>query len=135
MDSIGRRIKAARTKAGLTQQALADALGISRVSVTQWEGDTTKPDGDNIQRLPEILGGSVDWFYSGRGDAPTGLSVLQEIRHDNFEPSFYTESEVRDAVRAVMSSPANHKYPADIIADLVIALMVIRKQENAGKRR
>ena len=36
---LGLAIKRARQKAGMTQQQLADAAGVQRVRLAQWEGD------------------------------------------------------------------------------------------------
>jgi phage repressor protein C with HTH and peptisase S24 domain len=71
MTTIGDRIRRGRKLRNLTQQALADALRISRVSVTQWEGDTTAPERDRIAKLAQVLDVSPDWLLSGDGPAPT----------------------------------------------------------------
>jgi len=41
--TMGERIRAARVDLGLSQQAVAKALGVGRSAVNQWESDTTKP--------------------------------------------------------------------------------------------
>lgn len=51
--AIGTRIRDARRAQKLTQQNVADALGIRRVSVTQWELDETRPD---LARIPALAG-------------------------------------------------------------------------------
>ncbi|WP_081784773.1 helix-turn-helix domain-containing protein [Nitratireductor aquibiodomus] len=51
METIGSRIKQARASRGLTQKQVADHFGIQRVSVTQWESDTTTPD---VERIPAL---------------------------------------------------------------------------------
>lgn len=56
MDTLGSRIRAARLAAKLTQQQVADHFGIKRVNVTQWEGDTTRPDGYRLPDLARLLG-------------------------------------------------------------------------------
>lgn len=51
--TIGMKIAAMRSKAGLTQEELADILHISRQAVQKWETDMSKPD---IERLVSICG-------------------------------------------------------------------------------
>jgi SOS-response transcriptional repressor LexA len=53
--TIGQRIRRARKAAELTQAQVADGLGVSRVSVTQWESGTTTPEREHVRRLAALL--------------------------------------------------------------------------------
>lgn len=53
--TLGQRIKAARTKARLSQTFVADALGLTRNAVSLWESDTTSPSMDHLLKLPALL--------------------------------------------------------------------------------
>lgn len=44
----------ARKVAGLTQQEVAESLGVTRVSVARWEGEIFEPDITTIKRLAEL---------------------------------------------------------------------------------
>lgn len=68
MKTMGDRIRYARKAKGFTQKALADVLGISRVSVTQWESNDTKPELKRLSRLADLLGGDVEWYLGGKGE-------------------------------------------------------------------
>ena len=48
---IGDTIKRLRQQNGLTQEKLAEKLGVSFQSVSRWEGGTSYPD---IELIPEI---------------------------------------------------------------------------------
>lgn len=52
---IGTRIKQLRTERHISQEALANALNISRQSVTKWENNASKPSTANILALCEFL--------------------------------------------------------------------------------
>lgn len=67
METLGARIRSARQARKLTQDAVARHFGVNRVSVTQWEGDTTRPDPDKIVRLALLLRTTVEWLLEGRG--------------------------------------------------------------------
>ncbi len=60
MEHIGRTIKALRKKAGLTQERLADCLGVSAQAVSKWEVGSTSPDLSLIAPLCRVLGCSAD---------------------------------------------------------------------------
>ncbi len=55
MASIGEQIKSARKSKGLTQDALADALNVTRAAVANWEQDRRLPDAETLLRLSKAL--------------------------------------------------------------------------------
>lgn len=57
--TTGQRIKAARKKAGMTQAALAEKLGISYVNISQLEKDQRNPKLETLQRIAAALGTSI----------------------------------------------------------------------------
>lgn len=70
MDTLGKRIRYARTLKGLTQGQVAATFGIDRVNVTQWEGDTTKPEIDKLPELAALLETTVEWLLEAKGPPP-----------------------------------------------------------------
>ena len=63
--AIGRHIARYRREQGLTQQALADRLGVSDKAVSKWERDLSYPDAGLLPQLARELGISVDELLSG----------------------------------------------------------------------
>ena len=57
--SIGGNIRALREERGLTQEQIAEALGVSFQAVSSWERDEYKPDTDKLIRLAGLLDVSV----------------------------------------------------------------------------
>ena len=53
-------IKEAREKAGLTQQDLADELGVGQSTVAMWETQKSLPRTDKLPALAKILGCTID---------------------------------------------------------------------------
>lgn len=49
-------IRTARIAAGMTQQQLADALGIAQQSVTRWETGEREPRISTLRRIAAVLG-------------------------------------------------------------------------------
>lgn len=56
-------IKQIMQEKGLSQQALADILGINQTTVSQWLLGRKKPSYDNIQSLYEKLGVMPNWLF------------------------------------------------------------------------
>lgn len=63
--SIGERIRYRRKESKMTQKALAKALGLSDVSVSQWERDDSEPTGKNLFALCKALQCSPTWVLYG----------------------------------------------------------------------
>jgi len=55
-EAIGERIRALRRQRGITQEALAEAVGVSRSAVAQWETGRAGQVTGNLTRVAEILG-------------------------------------------------------------------------------
>lgn len=76
--ALGERIAAARLEAGLTQQQLADKLGVTQRVVTYWEREAVGLRADQLGQLAEALRVSADYFLGRtsdekkRGSGPAG---------------------------------------------------------------
>lgn len=58
--SLGNSLHEARRKSGLSQEAVAEKLGISRQTVSKWELDETLPDIRQSKRLATLYGMTLD---------------------------------------------------------------------------
>ena len=58
--AIGENIRNFRKKNDLTQEALADRLGVSYQSISRWENGTTYPDLELIPAIAEVLSVTID---------------------------------------------------------------------------
>ena len=83
MNKLNQRVREARSKAGLTQEALAGELGVSRSAVAQWEMERgTAPSVDNLIALACRSGMGFEYLATGRGDAhfgPPTVAVAEEL--------------------------------------------------------
>lgn len=57
-----------RKKSGMSQEELAEKLGVSRQSVSKWEGAQSTPDLNRILQLSEIFGVSTDTLLKDEVD-------------------------------------------------------------------
>ena len=58
--TLGQNIQTARKAKGISQEALAEKICVSRQALGKWEKDTALPGVDNLQALAKELGVSVD---------------------------------------------------------------------------
>lgn len=73
MSAIGTRIKERRRDVKMTQLDIAQRIGVSKVAVSQWENETSQPNGENLLALANALGVTPQWLLTGRGDTPAML--------------------------------------------------------------
>ena len=67
-----------RKKAGWSQEELAEKLGVSRQSVSKWEGAQSIPDMNKILQLSELFGVSTDYLLKDSMEAPEIVPAQDE---------------------------------------------------------
>lgn len=87
--TIAKRIRERRLNLGLTQQQVADAFGINKASVAEWESGRTQPTSERLVKLAEALQTTVDFLLQGESavdiaaESASGDAYLA-IRHARF---------------------------------------------------
>ena len=64
MNEFGEKIFEARRQKGLTQEALADMLGVTAQAVSKWERGESMPETALLPKLAQILDTSIDGLFS-----------------------------------------------------------------------
>lgn len=67
-ETLGDRLKTARGAKGLSQQEVADAVGVNRVRVSTWENDGHKPSAENLNALAALFGTTSRTLLTGEPD-------------------------------------------------------------------
>ena len=68
--TFGEKLQALRTRAGLSQDALAEALGVSRQTVSKWERDEAMPETEKLVRISRQFGVSTDCLLLEEAEMP-----------------------------------------------------------------
>ncbi len=69
------RLKELRKKQRLTQQALADFLGISQNTYSYWENDKVKIDNQSLVKLSQLYKASIDYILGNDSRSPKGIKI------------------------------------------------------------
>lgn len=67
-ETIGNRIAKFRKAKGMTQEELANQLGVSSQAVSKWENDASCPDISLLPQLSRVLGVTTDELLTGKND-------------------------------------------------------------------
>ena len=91
--SMGARLAQARRSQNLTQEQLAEKMGVTRQAVSRWESDTTYPETDKIIRMAALFG--VNNEPSPTGDKPPSpvTRILREAVGKRVLLTFYEEND------------------------------------------
>jgi len=63
--NIAQRIQALRKARGLSQEELAEQIGVSRQAVSKWEAEQSQPELEKLILLSEYFGVSCDYLIKG----------------------------------------------------------------------
>lgn len=89
---LGKKIKQLRTNKGVTQEALANALGVTYQAVSRWENETTMPDISLLPQISVFFGVSIDELFEF-----TEESQYERIENMLNEKSSLTDIEFENA--------------------------------------
>ena len=68
--NISDRIQSLRKAKGITQEQLADAVGVSRQAVSKWEAEQSVPDLERVVAMAEYFDVTTDYLLRGIEPAP-----------------------------------------------------------------
>lgn len=72
------KIVSLRKKAGWSQEDLAEKLGVTRQSVSKWEGAQSVPDMDKVVMMSRLFGVSTDFLLKDELEEETPCAAAQE---------------------------------------------------------
>ena len=75
---IGSKIKAARIEKKLTQEQVAELLGVSRQTISNWENEKSYPDIISVIKMSECYDISLDYLLKGEQKMKTYYDYLEE---------------------------------------------------------
>ncbi len=79
--SVGIKIKEIRKRIGITQERLADLIGVSLMTVRRWEWGNTSPSASMLPKLAEALNTSVEYLMGLTDDAPPETPLKQLLEN------------------------------------------------------
>ena len=100
--TLGENIVRLRTQKNWSQGDLADALDISRQSVSKWETDASVPELEKLLKLSELFGVTLDELVRGEDAPQTGPAAAEA---QNAPSSFAPQAvPARDKSRSIIGT-------------------------------
>ena len=86
---FSQRLYELRKRSGLSQEGLADLLGVSRQAVQKWEAGTSRPDLDNLAALARYFNVSLDYLVTGQEAQTSPAQAPTTIVNHYYTPFHY----------------------------------------------
>lgn len=80
--TFGDRVTGAREAAGFGQAELAKRLGVKVKTIRAWENDQSEPRANKLGKLAGILGVSMMWLLTGKGQGVESPEVSEPMSED-----------------------------------------------------
>ena len=71
-------LRSLRKARGMSQQQLADAIGVTQQAIHQYENNKIEPDIENLKRLADALSTSVDYLINHRPSTQESYTIISE---------------------------------------------------------
>ena len=98
-ETIGNRIAKFRKAKGMTQEELANQLGVSSQAVSKWENDASCPDISLLPQLSKVLGVTTDELLTGKNDEVKMVPAEQRKPLEQLTMRIKVDSSAGDKVR------------------------------------
>lgn len=121
--SLGSRIKECRQNSKMSQEKVAELVGVSRQAVTKWEVDQAAPSTENLFRLANVLGTTVDMLVAS--DEGSSQSTAEQVYY------LYKMEEVKK-VEEIKARRKNNIRIALIVAAGYLSIFIIGRIISGG---
>ena len=129
---LGDKIRQHRKRNHLSQEELAEKLGVSRQSVSLWENNQTQPSLENIIVLSKLLGVSTDELLSANNDGAKSEHVNTihtpvppiQVRTPPVNAYTYTAPTTNKPERTISEKPPKKKKSKKVLL-IVIPVVIL----------
>ena len=127
MQGFHHRVQQRRRALGLTQQDIAQHLGVSKVAVSKWESGLNVANGRNLQHLAALLKCSPDWLL---GDANLQAPAAATTKPNTDNPISITLATELAVLAYRLAAHHGHGYNDAQIRQLYRLLVKIINEEK-----
>ena len=78
---LSEKIYSLRRKSGLSQEQLAEKIGVSRQAISKWEGGLSTPELEKLRALSECFQITIDELTGNRADSASGRADQEKWTH------------------------------------------------------
>ena len=113
---LGARLKYARSECGVSQEAVAELLDVSWITVHRWERKQRTISKDHLTRLSEYYGKSIRWFLT--------------LEEGDLEQDDGASSTARRVYRRIAEIPEQYQTIVERVVDEMVSGLNGTKEER-----
>ena len=95
---LGEKIKLYREKKNMTQNEIAEILGVKATTISKYEAGTLEPNIESIKKLSETFGITIDELLKDEGDFDISkiniLEILREQKDMKLKGNLYHNTQI-----------------------------------------
>ena len=120
--TFAQKLKELRNRSGMSQEKLAEKVGVSRQAITKWETDKGAPEMENLLALSDLFGVSVDELLGREGRKPTEGFLYESVtEYDVAAPKRY-DVKLGGARRLTIRGHEGEKLRVRLLSDILSTL-------------
>jgi transcriptional regulator with XRE-family HTH domain len=141
MTDLSSRIRQAVERSGKTQRQIADAIGITEVSLSRYVHGERTPRATSIPKLAEACGVSVEWLQTGKEPYTSHIEMIIDYTTDGTDYQYCDNHGIlircRDcAYWHINCMPCAGKHGCDVMSDYTepdfYCGSAVRRTKNEG---
>ncbi len=138
---FAKRLAMVRQEKGLTQQRLADRLGVTAQAVSKYETGASLPEIDTLKAIAMVLGCSTDYLLGHELTQDSQINMLDRERRDEIDRALHKECLGIDVgvglVDLLMEENKNHyerfhKLRVKLASEYGILVPIVRLKDNVA---
>lgn len=95
--TLGEKIKTLRTRRGITQEAFAESINVSRSAIAKWESDIGVPEIVNLKAIAKMFNISIDELLDEEHDVSESAEIpIDIVKEDKKKREAYTCAKYAD---------------------------------------
>lgn len=125
--TLGETIRTLRKNAGLSQEALAEKLGVSRQAVSKWENDNGMPETEKLIAMAKLFDTSLDDLIGEEKSVPTSPAA-EDSTQTRVDPTAVT----LDVARSFLDYQSHRLQRVALAALLIIGSSALAFSSFSG---
>lgn len=134
--TFAQKLKELRNRAGMSQENLAERVGVSRQAITKWETDKGAPEMENLLALSDLFGVSVDELLGREPRRRTDGFLYESVtEYDVADPKRY-DVKLGGARRLTVRGYEGEKLRVRLLSDTLATLEAdckVKIDDNRGR--
>lgn len=127
---LGKRLKKLRNEYSMTQQDLANKLGINRATIAGYETKGIEPSHDTLTKMSKVFNCSIDYLLCNTNESATADKIKSALSDDPELANFWDKLSKRPDLQLLFKQTKDMS--PEGVKQIIRIIQVIEKEEQEG---